>query len=158
MFKFRSKIYIFLIFASSIIFVTSCGEKEKVDQTQKPIKSIESVEVDTNKAKVIKKEIIANLVGTWLGKLDKRATTLIITEQTGKEFKGKITINYRNVVNQEIAGTLNMDTKNVLMKDLLHSRYQGTYAAKLSDNLKEMNGTFTIKLDGKELKFNLNKK
>jgi len=101
---------------------------------------------------------IPDLKGTWTGIFDKRNTTLNITEQTDSSFSGKITINYRQVINQEVKGSISPSTKKVSMKDQLHSRYQGKYKGKLSDDGENFSGTFTMDLDGKQFTFNLTKK
>lgn len=99
-----------------------------------------------------------DLTGQWSGTLDKRSTTLEITEQTDSSFSGKITISYRNPVHQQVKGLLNSTNLNVTMADQLQSRYMGTYHGKLSEDLKNFTGTFTMKNDNSKYSFNLNKK
>ncbi|MEE9430419.1 MAG: hypothetical protein V3V16_05220 [Melioribacteraceae bacterium] len=98
------------------------------------------------------------LVGTWSGKFDSRKTVLVVTNQDAKGFSGKISIAYRKAINQEVKGKYNSDTKEVSMVDQLHSRFQGKYNGKISDDGKTYSGIFTMKLDGKKFKFNLTKK
>ena len=98
------------------------------------------------------------MVGTWTGKLDSRFTTLTITKQDGNSFEGKIKINYRNPVKQEVKGTFNSETKTIKMEDQLHSRYKGKYSGKLSDDGKTYSGTFTTNIDKKSFNFKLVKK
>ena len=98
-----------------------------------------------------------SLVGTWKGKFDGRATTLKITEQDGNLVKGKITINYREVINQDVSGEFNPETMNVILNDLLRSRYMGTYKGKLSADMNNFSGIFTMKVDKKNMSFNLTK-
>lgn len=98
------------------------------------------------------------MVGAWTGKLDSRATTLVITKQDGNSFEGKITINYRTPINQEVKGTINAETKTITMQDQLHSRYKGKYSGKLSDDGKAYVGTFTKNVDKTSFKFKLTKK
>jgi len=98
------------------------------------------------------------MLGTWSGTFDSRACTLKITKQDSTAFSGSITINYREVVNQSVSGTINVEKNTVSMKDQIHSRYMGTYSGKLSSDIKNMSGTFTITVDKKNLSFNLNKK
>ncbi|MGE5845793.1 MAG: hypothetical protein ACM34O_03645, partial [Ignavibacteria bacterium] len=88
----------------------------------------------------------------------KRSTVLTITEQTDSSFAGKISINYREAINQEVKGTLSPATKKISMIDQLHSRYQGKYNGNLSEDNKNFSGTFTMDLDGSKFSFNLNKK
>ncbi len=101
---------------------------------------------------------IPDIKGQWTGTFDKRSTVLNITEQTDSSFSGKITINYREVINQEVKGSVSPSTMKVSMKDQLHSRYQGKYNGKLSEDMKNFSGTFTMDLDGKQFTFNLTKK
>jgi ElaB/YqjD/DUF883 family membrane-anchored ribosome-binding protein len=98
------------------------------------------------------------MVGTWTGKLDGRVTTLTIAKQEGNNFEGKIKINYRNPVKQEVKGTFNTETKTITMEDQLHSRYKGKYSGKLSDDGKSYSGIFTTDIDKKNFKFKLVKK
>lgn len=97
------------------------------------------------------------LIGTWSGKFDQRKTTLKVTEQNGNDFEGKITINYRDVINQEVKGTLNPENMTITMKDQLHSRFSGKYYGKLNNEKTTYSGQFTMKLDGKKFDFNLKK-
>ena len=101
---------------------------------------------------------IPDITGTWTGKFDSRLTTLKITSQDSTSFKGKITIHYREVINQEVKGTFNPEKLTLNMSDQLHSRYMGKYAAKLSSDIKNLTGTFTMNIDKKKLNFNLTKK
>lgn len=101
---------------------------------------------------------IADITGKWTGTFDKRSTVLTITEQTDSSFAGKISINYREAINQEVKGTLSPATKKMSMIDQLHSRYQGKYNGNLSEDNKNFSGTFTMDLDGSKFSFNLNKK
>ena len=98
------------------------------------------------------------MVGTWTGKLDSRFTTLTITKQDGNNFEGKITINYRNKVKQNVKGSFNAENKTIKMEDQLHSRYKGKYSGKLSDDGKTFSGTFTTNVDKKSYNFKLVKK
>jgi hypothetical protein len=47
---------------------------------------------------------------------------------------------------------------NMKMKDQLHSRFQGKYSGKLSEDADNYTGTFTMNLDGSKFSFDLNKK
>jgi hypothetical protein len=101
---------------------------------------------------------IADITGKWTGTFDKRSTVLTITEQTDSSFAGKISISYREAINQEVKGTFSPTTKKMSMIDQLHSRYQGKYNGKLSEDGNNYSGTFTMDLDGSKFSFNLNKK
>lgn len=117
-----------------------------------------SIKTPENKTAGEEKVTIPDLKGMWTGTFDKRATTLTITNQTDSSFSGKITINYRQVINQEVKGSFSPATKKLTMTDQLHSRYQGKYEGRLSKDFNNFSGTFTMKLDGSKFQFNLNKK
>ena len=91
---------------------------------------------------VVAKITIPDLKGTWSGIFDGRLSTLKITEQIDSSFSGKITINYRQVTNQEVKGILNPRTGEITMTDQLHSRYQGKYKGELSTDNKNFSSTF----------------
>jgi PBP1b-binding outer membrane lipoprotein LpoB len=155
------KLFGFILLTFAILFV-GCGKQEEKKQEEKP--KTETTKTDTTTNKTVEQPAqqqapaIADIKGTYSGVFDSRPTTLVITEQTDKAFKGKITINYREVINQEVSGEFNPETKTVTMKDMLHSRYAGKYTGKLSDDLKKFSGTFTMNVDGNKLNFNLVKK
>jgi len=146
----------------SILAQFGCEKKtEKIEQPKEEVKTGE-VMPDTSsgiKEPVTEVKItIPDIKGTWTGVFDKRTTTLKITEQTDSSFSGKITIEYREVINQEVKGTFSPTTLKMNMTDQLHSRYQGSYSGKLSKELNNYSGTFTMKVDGSKFSFNLNKK
>ena len=107
---------------------------------------------------VEEKITIPDIKGTWTGTFDKRTTTLKITEQTDSSFSGKISIKYKETINQEVKGTFSPATKKISMTDQIHSRYMGKYDGKLSNDGKVLSGTFTMNRDGTKTAFNLNKK
>ena len=152
-----------MILIAVIAFV---GCEKKTEQQDGDVKS-ESVSPDTkssvgtpevNEPVVEEKITIPDIKGTWTGTFDKRTTTLKITEQTDSSFSGKISISYREAINQDVKGNISPTTLKMSMKDQLHSRYQGKYSGKLSENGKNISGTFTMDLDGSKFSFNLNKK
>ena len=98
------------------------------------------------------------MVGVWTGKLDSRLTTLTINKQDDKTFEGKIVVNYRTPLNQDVKGSCNGETKTITMEDQLHSRNKGKYTGKLSEDGKTFSGTFTTLVDKKSYNFNLTKK
>ena len=97
------------------------------------------------------------LVGTWTGKFDGRKTVFVVTEQDGNHFEGKITINYRDVINQEVKGSFDPENNAMSMEDQLHSRFKGTYNGKLSEDQSTYSGQFTMKHGGTKFNFNLKK-
>jgi len=161
--KLFKQLFSVLIIMAVIAFF---GCEKKTEQQQDGVKS-ENVSPDTTSSMstpevgepIVEEDVkIPDLKGTWTGTFDKRTTTLKITEQTDSTFSGKITINYREVINQEVKGNISPASMKISMKDQLHSRYQGKYKGKLSEDGKTFSGTFTMDLDGKQFAFNLNKK
>jgi hypothetical protein len=156
-----------LIAAMTILAVLAfIGCEKKTEQQQTEVKS-ESISPDTissvsesmdNEPVVEEKITIPDLKGTWVGTFDKRTTTLTITEQTDSSFSGKISIKYRETINQDVKGTFRPATQKVSMVDQIHSKYMGKYNGKLSDDAKNLSGTFTMNRDGTKSSFNLNKK
>lgn len=161
-----NKIYSITMFLTALtfLFVIGCEKKTETNPEEKVETTIEKPVVETPVEKVdsvkpeVPKIVIPDMIGTWSGTFDSRACTLKITKQDSTTFSGSITINYREVVNQTVSGTVNVEKNTVSMKDLIHSRYQGTYSGKLSSDMKNLAGTFTITVDKKNLSFNLNKK
>lgn len=152
------KLFILILFITSIAFL---GCEKKTEQTEQPKNEVQTAPdaVPEIKEPVVEEKItIPDIKGTWTGVFDKRATTLRITEQTDSSFSGKITIEYREVINQDVKGSFSPTTLKMTMTDQLHSRYQGSYSGKLSKELNNYSGTFTMKLDGSKFSFNLNKK
>jgi hypothetical protein len=134
-------------------------KKEAEKPEEKPAQQTQvTTPAETTKIVEKPKIVYPDLIGKWTGVFDKRASTLTITKQDTTEFSGKITINYREVINQEISGKLDLLKKEVKMKDLLHSRYAGTYVGKLSDDMNTMQGTFTQNVEKTKFNFNLTKK
>jgi len=151
-----------LVILSVSLFFAGC--EKKVEKTDQPTEEVITKQnrpdslTETKEPVAEEKISIPDLKGTWVGTFDKRTTTLKITEQSDSSFSGKITINYREVINQEVKGTISPTTMKVSMKDQLHSRYQGKYNGTLSKDGNNFSGTFTMDLDGKKFSFNLNKK
>lgn len=149
--------------ALAVLFAAGCEKKtettpeEKMTTNQKPVVETPVEKVDSVKPEK-PKVVIPDMVGTWTGVFDSRACTLEITKQDSTTFSGSITINYREVVKQSVSGSINIKKMTVSMQDLLHSRYKGTYFGKLSTDMKNYSGTFTLIVDKKKLSFNLNKK
>lgn len=161
--KFQSLLFSFALLA--LLVLTSCEQKKpeevSVLKDTVQVKADKAVPADTllKDTTTVKEPevVIPDLKGKWTGTFDQRATTLRITEQDGNSFKGAITINYREVINQQVSGTLNEETMEITMKDLLHSRYAGTYKGKLSEDMKKFSGTFTQNVDKTKFSFNLKK-
>jgi hypothetical protein len=101
---------------------------------------------------------IPDIKGIWTGTFDGKATTLNITEQTDSSFSGKITINYKQTLNQDVKGNFSPTTLKISMADQLHSKFMGKYNGKLSKDYINFSGTFTKNRDNSNFSFNLNKK
>lgn len=147
-------------------FITSCEQKKpeegvpQKDTSQVKVEEpalIDTAKIDTVASVKEPESVVPDLKGKWIGTFDQRSTTLRITEQDGNSFKGSITINYREVINQQVSGTINEKTREIIMKDLLHSRYAGSYRGKLSEDMKTFSGTFTQNVDKTKFNFNLKK-
>lgn len=156
-----------LIMLAALVFYGCESKTEKTDMT-KDDGTTEEVKPDTSLIGDVPPEVveqttnttldIIDVTGTWTGVFDKRSTVLTITAQTDSSFSGKISISYRQAINQDVKGFFSPATMMVSMTDQLHSRFQGKYKGKLSEDGKNFSGTFTMDLDGKQFSFNLNKK
>ncbi len=159
---FKWLLVVLIIFAS----ITYFGCEQKNDKAEHPQNDKVTADTTSTAVKseepkdtvVVTKITIPDLKGTWSGIFDGRSSTLKITEQIDSSFSGKITINYRQVTNQEVKGILNTRTGEITMSDQLKSRYQGKYKGVLSTNNNNFSGTFTMDNDGTKYSFNLNKK
>jgi hypothetical protein len=156
-----NKFTLILFTAAGLFLLASCGKtEEKTPEEQPPSNEPIQEEVIPEEEPVEEPPavIIADIVGKWTGTFDKRSTVLNITEQTDSSFSGKISISYREAINQDVKGTFSPATLKMSMKDQLHSRYRGKYSGKLSEDGKNFSGTFIMDLDGSKLSFDLNKK
>ena len=164
-----SKNISFIVVYFIIAALAYYGCEKKTDESDTSIDNIktETVIPDTTSDEIIDEIIepveeiiitIPDIKGTWSGTFDSRSTVLNITEQTDSSFSGKISISYRQAINQDVKGSFSPSTMNMKMKDQLHSRFQGKYSGKLSEDADNYTGTFTMDLDGSKFSFNLNKK
>ena len=160
---FFKKLFTVITILTVIAFV---GCEKKTEQKQDEVKK-ETTMADTSSSVAEPKDgqpmaqepvVIPNLKGTWTGTFDKRATTLKITEQTDSSFSGKVTIQYRDLLKQDVKGNIFPTTMKMTMKDQLQTRYRGKYDGKLSEDGKTFSGTFTMDQDGSKFLFNLTKK
>lgn len=156
----------FLILMIVVVVIAYMGCEKTNKRAEQPLN--DKVTADTNTTRGYREEPkdtivtakikIPDLKGTYSGIFDGRSSVLTITEQTDSSFSGKITINYRQVVNQEIKGTLKPTTKEITMTDQLNSNFQGKYKGELSADNNNFTGTFTMDRDGSKYSFNLKKK
>src|ERR1035437_4751099 len=91
-----------------ILFIIGCQKKEE--------RSIQQSPVFTDTTKKIVNEI-TDIKGKYSGTFDRRASSLNIKEQEGNKFKGSITINYREVINQQVVGEFDPQTLTFAMTD-----------------------------------------
>jgi hypothetical protein len=155
--------FVVLILLASIVY---SGCEKKAEKPNDEVKTEGAASDTSNNSSVDAvpepveetKITLIDITGKWTGTFDKRSTVFTITEQTDSSFAGKISINYREAINQEVKGTFSPTTMKMLMTDQLHSRFQGKYNGKLSEDGKSYSGTFTMDLDGSKFSFNLNKK
>ena len=162
---FKARI-IFILLFSSVLFYAGCQSKneeakppeDKTNQVETIQTPADSASVDNQKAEGKEESKIPDLTGTWTGKLDSKVTTLKITSQDSTSFKGKITIHYRDAVNQEVKGTFNPEKMTINMSDQIRDRYMGKYNAKLSSDMQSLSGTFTVNINKEKKSFNLTKK
>jgi len=151
------KLFIGVTISIVVIAFSGC-KNDNASRGENQETKIDSVSAIAQQDQEIENMVIPDLRGTWTGTFDKRSTVLNITEQTDSSFLGKISISYREIINQEVKGSFSTTTMKISMTDQLHSRYQGKYKGKLSEDGKNFSGTFTMDLDGKQFSFNLNKK
>jgi hypothetical protein len=151
-----------IIISVSLIYFGCEKKAEKTDQPKEEVTS-ETVMTDstgstkTNEPAAEEKMQIPDLKGTWSGVFDGKSTTLQITEQTDSSFSGKISINYKQTLNQDVKGNFSPASLKISMADQLHSKFMGKYNGKLSKDYKNFAGTFTKNRDNSNFSFNLNK-
>jgi hypothetical protein len=144
--------------ASKTVQETTEKAADKVAETTDSVvsKAAENVEDAAKKVEEVVSE--KPLIGVWIGKLDSRLTTLTITAEDGDQITGKITINYRQQINQDVKGKFNSETKTLTLQDQIHTRYMGKYSGKISEDGKIYSGTYTTLVDKNSASFNLTKK
>lgn len=157
-----SKILMILALSITLLAIIACEKKTDTPEVKEESIQEEPAQIEETPEEVTEPEVpvvqIPDLMGQWKGKFDARNTILNITEQTDSTFKGRITISYREVINQDVEGTISPSTMRMTMKDMLHSRFRGRYSGKLSEDGKNYSGTFTMDVDKSQFSFNLTKK
>src|ERR1035437_8078902 len=104
-FKKMFSVIISVFLMTFILFIIGCQKEER---------SIQQSPVFTDTTKKIVNEI-TDIKGKYTGTFDRRASSLNIKEQEGNKFKGSITINYREVINQQVAGEFDPQTLTFAM-------------------------------------------
>ena len=109
-----NKILKHFIFLSFLIFLAGCGGEQKKEPVPMDNGKTDTTQLIDTTAQMadttsLEKEnvTIPDIRGTWTGKLDSHSSTLRITEQDSLSFKGRISTNFREKVNQEVAGKFN---------------------------------------------------
>jgi hypothetical protein len=162
MIKISSIKLLFTLGLISALFFIAC--EKNTEQTKQPAKETQTEQTAPDNVQEIKEPIvekkisIPDMQGTWTGTFDGKSTTLSITEQTDSSFKGKITINYKQLLSQDVIGNFKQSNLEISMVDQLHSKYMGKYRGILSNDFKSFAGTFTKNRDGSQYSFNLKKK
>jgi hypothetical protein len=160
--RFLQKLFTVLTILAIVAFI---GCEKKTEQKQDEVEK-ETTMPDTSSSVSEPKDgepmaqqpvVIPDLKGKWTGTFDKRSTTFTITEQTDSSFSGKISIKYKEMLNQEVKGRFSPTTKKVYMEDQIHSKFMGKYNGRLSDDGKTLSGTFTMNRNGSKTSFTLNK-
>lgn len=158
-----------LILVSAMFFVSCDSAKENaenvVDKTEEAatetaenVKDLANETVENVNEELNKIPDDNRFVGTWSGKFDIRTATMVITKQEGNDFEGKVTINLRTVINQDVKGTFDAETKKVIIKDQLRSKFKGVYSGTLSEDETTISGNFKTNLDNKNYNFSFSKK
>ncbi|MDZ7767342.1 MAG: hypothetical protein U5K00_23485 [Melioribacteraceae bacterium] len=140
---------LFIRFFIAMMFIAAITFSACENQTGETTEDVDPALINENTTAI--------LSGTWTGIFDNRPTTLVITEQTDSTFTGKISIDYRQKIEQEVKGTFNPTTMQITMIDQLQSRFQGTYNGSLSINKDNYSGTFTMTNNGAKYAFTFNK-
>lgn len=148
---------IFIIFISFFI-ITGCGKKEESGEAQKPETSKSSAVDTNNQMSAVPEATIPDITGNWSGIFDQRSATMSVIKQTGRDFSATMTINYRQPLTKTVNGTINPENRTVKMEDLIESRYSGRYSGQLSENGKQIKGSFVLNSNSKSYGFNFKMK
>ncbi len=158
--------FILLAAGAIIIFATGCGgeKKDESPQAGNEIPQEQNQQMDTTSQPTDtttlgkEAETIPDITGTWTGELNAHTSVLKITKQDSLSFKGRISTEFRQQVNQEVAGKFDPDKNTLTMKDQIQNRYMGTYSAKFSNDMKTLEGSFYLIADKKTYNFRYTKK
>ena len=170
----KSTIYLFsvLILSATLTFWGCNNKTDKPDDQSDDVKTEmenpdtspdntpDGTDIESENKETVEEPMVAipDIKGTYSGTFDKRTTVLNITEQTDSSFSGKISIKYREMLNQDVKGTFSPTTNKITMADQIHSHFMGKYDGKLIENNTKLSGIFTMNSDGKQYTFNLTKK
>lgn len=153
--KLLSTFTLFLFIGLIFSVQTGCKkEAEKPVEKQEQVQKTQPPAADTQKVVEKPKVEYPDLLGKWSGTLYNRKATLKITKQDSTSFSGSLTVFFRENINQQVSGKLNMSNNKITMSDLVHNRAMGKYSGKLSEDGNTMSGTFTMNVDKKNYNFN----
>ncbi len=147
-----------------VIVVLSGGCQKKAEQPSGEVKKDTThvvtpaqPKVDTT-AKVDTTKKYPDLTGTWTGSFQAHSATLKISDQSGENFKAKLSVAYREPMLKTISGIIKPESNKLTMKDVIKTRYEASYIADLSRDGKQLSGTAHFKIDGKDVNFTFKRK
>ncbi len=150
------KYFIVLLF-TSIIFFAGCERKaENAEQPGRDTTRVTPADSTTADSTADTTKVM-NLMGTWNGILNERASTLSISDFKDNKIKGTVTIQSRGVITRTVEGTFVPETRAVRLSDVTRSRDMGRYSGTISEDGATLSGTFTQNADGRTSKFNYKK-
>lgn len=101
------------------------------------------------------------LVGDWTGTFDNRDATVTISEiDKDGALKGVVSVRYKNQLNEQISGTVNLKTGEVVFDDIVtNGNLDGVYRGHLDqgEELMTIAGTYTNKKTGKTVDYTFSK-
>lgn len=154
---------IFVLIFSLVILSAGCQKKaeqpegEKINKDTSHIVTPEQPKADTT-AKVDTTKKYPDLTGTWTGKFENHNSTLKISNQQDGNFTAYLTVSYREPMKKTISGKIKPDSTTISMRDDEKSRYEASYTAKLSNDMKKISGTAHFKVNGNDVSFTFTKK
>ena len=102
---------------------------------------------------------IKELVGTWTGTFEGRDATLNITNASSEGLKATIHVQYKNLTNEELKGSVNTVTNTIHFDDVhkngtLDGQYNGSFSG---DGMDAFEGTYENYTTKKQVKFSFTK-
>ena len=104
-------------------------------------------------------EVLKELVGTWEGTFEGRNATLNITTANSEGLKATIHVQYTNLTNEALTGTVNTVTNTIHFDDVykngtLDGQYNGTFTG---DGMDAFEGTYENYTTKKQVNFSFKK-
>lgn len=102
---------------------------------------------------------LKGLIGTWNGTFEDRNATLEITEVDAKNVKATISVQYSNLINEELKGTINTQSGTIQLDDvhsngILDGQYNGTFT---DGKMNALKGSYKNYTTQKQVEFNFEK-